>query len=514
MSDMYDFNVNDLNAIGDQNNVPGNAPPTGSIPPTTTAQPADGTPTASVAPTTAAPLNIRTTNQENINTPKLPDGGEFVPTPQTAGQDEILNADKYKLSPTTPVTAQVAQTAQAAAPEAKAAETVQATTIGQNTPTTTAEQGQVSSQAQVEAAQQDGLSPELKAEFDSFKADLNAIGVDPNMTVQGQYSKLMADTADGNVPPWANLAYKKAQAEMAKRGISGSTTAGNAITTALMQAALPIAAQDAQVFKDLKLAVLDKKSQAVFLKAGYIAQMDMSNLNNRQQAAVVNAQSFLQMDMKNLDNRQQAAIINTQSRLQTLMSDQAAINSAKQFNASSVNQVNQFYADLGSRTDQFNASQSNSMAQFNTSQSNAIEQFNKSLANDREKFNTNNAVAIDQSNVAYLRNINTANTALKNQANMVNSTNLLNISNTALANEIQFYRDNAAYLFQANESGLDRANSIAVTQMQNEEWFKRYNTQQKDSFWSGVGNFLFNVGANAMDNVKIGGTDGVIGNGT
>jgi len=516
MSDLYTFNVNDILAANDvaQNGMAGNVPtattPAGAAPP-----PADGTtPTATLpagTPPTATPPaspNARQINQNNVTNPTLPDGTEFVPTPQTVGQGEMLEADKYKVGAPKPLPTATATATQAAAPKPVGAETVEATTISGQTPQVAAEQGQVSQQAQVEAAQQQGLSPELKAEFDSFKSELDAIGVDANMTVQGQYSKLMADTADGQVPPWANLAYKKAKEEMARRGISGSTTAGNAITTALMQAALPIAAQDAQVFKDLKLATLDKKAQATFLKAGYIAQLDTNNLNNRQQAAVYNAQAFLAMDMKNLDNRQQSAIINTQARLQTLMSDQAAINTAKQFNASSINQVNQFYADLGARTEQFNASQTNAMSQFNASQTNAMGQFNQALEIDRQKFNTSNAMAIDQSNTQYLRNINTANTALKNQANMYNTQNLLNISNTALANEIQLYRDNAAYLFQANESSLDRANAIAVTSMQNEEWFKRYNKQQKDSFWSGVGNFLFDVGKDILSDFDFSGGNG------
>ena len=476
--------------------------------------PADGGPVGTYgADSVGTELTAPQINQANIANPQLPNGATVQPVLQEVDKSLITDPNKFALDKQAPVQAVKAEAAQASQVIQQPTATVDAATIGPNAPQTTAEQGQVSTQAQVEAQQQQGLSPELKTELDAFNAELSAIGVDPNMTVQGQYAQLMQGFDNGGVPAWAQGAYKAATQRLAARGMSGSTMAGEAISTAIMQAALPIAVQDAQVFKDMKLAVLDKKAQGVFLRAGFIANLDMNNLNNRQQAAVVNAQSFLAMDFKNLDNRQQAAIINTQSRLQGMLSDQSAINSAKQFNASSVNQSNQFYAGVNADISKFNAGQITAVNQFNAGQTNAISTFNAQQQSAREEFNAKNATLIDQANTVYQRNINTQNTALINQANMVNSQNLVSISNAAMANEIQIWRDQASYLFQANENGLDRANAIAVTSMQNEEWFKRYSQQQKDSFWSGVGNFLFGAAGNILDDIKIGGENGVLGDG-
>ena len=437
-------------------------------------------------------------NRANIANPQLPNGATVTPTLQTVDKNLLTAPNKFALDKQKPLEAATVQAAQAAQVIQQPTATVDAATIGNNAPQTTAEQGQVTNQAQVQAQTQNGLSPELKSELDTFNAELAAIGVDPNMTVQGQYAQLMQGFDNGGVPAWAQGAYKAATQRLAARGMSGSTMAGEAISTAIMQAALPIAVQDAQGFKDMKLAVLDKKAQGVFLRAGFIANLDMTNLNNRQQAAVVNAQSFLAMDLKNLDNRQQAAIINTQSRLQTMLADQSAINSAKQFNASSVNQSNQFYAGVNADISKFNVGQLNATNQFNAGQTNAISTFNAQQQAAREEFNAKSAQLIDQANLVYQRNINTSNTALINQANMVNSQNLVSISNAAMANEIQIWRDQASYLFQSTESSLDRANNIAVTGMQNEEWFKRYGQQQKDSFWNGVGNFIFGAAGNII----------------
>lgn len=461
-----------------------------------------------VTPPPPAPPTPPEQNRANITNPTLPNGAQVNPVLQTADPSLVTDPNKFQQTPVTPVTTATAPAATQAKPAEKPeVERVEASTISGATPQATAEQGAISQGAVVQAEQQQGLSSELKGALDTFNAELNAVGVDPNMTVQGQYTKLMQGFDNGGVPTWASGAIKVANQRLAARGLSASTMAGEAVSSAVMQAAMPIAAQDAQVFKDLKLAVLDKKAQGAFLRAGFIAQLDTANLNNRQQAAVMNAQSFLAMDMKNLDNRQQTAIVNTQARLQALMSDQAAINSARQFNAASTNQVNQFYAGLSAETDRFNTSQVNAMRQFNAGETNAMSRFNSEQDARRTEFNTRNAVIIDQANTQYLRGISTQNNAMINQANMVNSQNLVNISNTAMANEIQLWRDGASYIFQAHENELDRTTQLAINTMQNQEWFRRYNTQQKDSFWSGIGNFLLGAAGNVLEDYLDGGLD-------
>ena len=482
------------------NTVPGNVDETGgTAPPDNNNTPVPKDPAAPpVTPPT--PAQAPETNRANITNPALPAGATATPVLQTADPSLITNPNKFSAGPATTAPASIVPFANTApTPEKPEAEKVAPHTVSGSTPQATAQEGTVGANSLVTAEQQNGLSTELKSTLDNFQAELSAIGVDPNMTVQGQYTQLMSGFDNGGTPPWAASAMKRANQIMAARGMGSSTMAAEAITTAMMQAALPIAVSDAQVFKDMKLAVLDKKAQGVFLRAGFVSQLDMQNLNNRQQAAVVNSQSFLAMDMKNLDNRQQTAIINTQARLQTLLSDQSAINTAQQFNAASKNQINQFYAGMQADISKFNNAQSNEMQRFNAGETNATNRFNTQQENTRREFDVRNSVIIDQANTQYLRGINTSNNAMINQANMVNSQNLVNISNTAMANEIQLWRDGASYLWQGAENDKDRALQMSINGTQNAEWFKRYNTQQKDSFWNGVGNFLFSAGSNILE---------------
>lgn len=432
----------------------------------------------------------RQTNYSQVTNPQLPNGAQFTPVSQQAGAGEIRDPNAFTVDPNS-VRAQLytANSQTATAPGAGQAHTYNATQVNPDGAQMEAAQGQVSQDAQVKAAQGQ-LSEATLTELNKY-AEM-AASFDPRALVQTQYAELM-DFGPDEIPGWAKGALKAAEQQMAARGMGGSSMAAEASVAALMQAAMPIAQQDAAVFNGLMLKKMDQKAQATFLKAGYLAEMDMANLNNRQQAAVLNAQAFLQMDMANLGNLQQAAVVNTQSRLQAMLSNQAADNAAKQFNAESQNQVDMFFAQLEAQISMFNAEQSNAMSQYNTGQANAMSQFNANLKNAREQFNTQNRTVIDQSNAEYLRQINTQNTTMQNQANYVNAMNMLNISNAAMANEILFARDLAHFTFQSSENSLNRAQNIALTQMANDLSLQRYDAVMSRQTAANLGAWATNL---------------------
>ena len=77
----------------------------------------------------------------------------------------------------------------------------------------------------------------------------------------------MAQFADGKVPPYAAGAIRNANAVMAQRGLSASSMAGMAIMQAAMESSLPIAAQDAQVFREINLSNINNKQKLPWLNA-------------------------------------------------------------------------------------------------------------------------------------------------------------------------------------------------------------------------------------------------------
>ena len=451
-------------------------------------------------------------------------------------------------------------------------------------------QRQVTAPEQVAAAIGDSrFLDATQAAQSGFVSDMKGatMQVTPDMTVEGQLTRLSAQFDEGQVPPWAAGVVRTANAQMAARGLSASSMAGAAITQAIMEASVPIAVQDAQTYYQTAVKIMDNEQQArltntqnnmnidlantsnrqqtalakmqvqaalagqslsnqqqanvlnaerfaeaanlnftqeqqrVFTNskmietiglanlsnrqaatlqnAATLANMDTANLNNRQQAAVLSAQNFMQMSMANLTNAQQAEVINQQARMQGMLSDQASLNAAEQFNATSQNQVNQFYDTLSTNISQFNSSQSNAKEQFNAGQANALQQFRATMQNQREQFNVKNSVEIAQSNAAWRRNVNTANTAAVNAANQINATNYLSISNTALNNIWQQYRDEADYAYSSAENAKDRTFNYAMAVLEAKVNKDMYDQYLDEASSNAIGGFLTSLGIAYID---------------
>ena len=340
-------------------------------------------------------------------------------------------------------------------------------------------------------------------------------------SVKTELDTLMQDFQGGNPPSWAAGAMRNAAAAMAARGLSASSMAGMAIVQAGMEAALPIAQIDAsnkqevallnaeqratflgmefdqefqtkvrnaariseianinfsaeqqialenaRMAQTVDLANLDNRQAKVMADAALLSQIDLANLNNRQAANVQNAKSFLQMDLSNLSNEQQMQVLKAQETSQSILSDAAAINAAKQFNATSENQTNQFFAGLGSQVQRFNAEQINAINRFNAGEVNAISQFNAAQTNARDQFNAQNHLIVAQANAAWAQAITTAANAAANQANRDAALVANNLTSTMYNNAIQRERDLLAWAWQSGESERDRITKLAEAQIE------------------------------------------------
>ena len=447
-------------------------------------------PTGAVKPTSA---NQTTSNKATslieslVSSPTLPTGTTISPQLQNVATNELV---------TTPgVTGTVA----AATPTGPTAPTVTGTTPGA-TQTVTAPT--MPNYAQYTGASA-GTVPTATAATGTVSTP--AVGqtgtITSDATVKGQLESLQNEVstalASGNpMPVWARGAAKATEAAMAARGMSQSSMAAEALAEGIMNAAIPIAAADAQTYKD----------------------MIFQNLANNQQAAITNAQSYLKMDMANLSNTQQANLQNIQARQSFLLSDQAAANAAYQFNATSQNQVNQFYDNMSATLSQQNASRADAMKQYATSEANkisalnaqnniqvdeanaqresAINQFNATLSNQRQQFNVNNQREIDQSNVVWRRGINTANTAAVNAANQTNAQNLLNLSNWAMSAAWQQWRDEASWVNTASENDQNRNHNLAMAALERSTAVDLQDQASKDSMYQMIGKFGFDFLSN------------------
>ena len=406
-----------------------------------------------------------------LSTPTLPTGTTITPQVQQVASNELMSATGGSAlsgalaaaAPTTPTTpAATAATAPTATtstvPTAQAGTQMTAAQVGSAIPTATAQVGT--------------LSQPMTAQTGAITSDA---------TVKGQLEGLQTDVstalAQGTaMPVWARGAAEATKAAMQERGMGASSMMAEALAEGIMKSAIPIAAADAEAYK----------------------QMIFQNLNNRQQAAVTNANGYLQMDMANLSNKQQTSLANLTTRQAFLLSDQAASNAAAQFNATSTNEVNKFYDNLigqqftnteSNKISAINAQNQVAVDKANTDRTTAINQFNATLDNERQKFNSDNQRTIDQSNVTWRRAINTANTTAVNATNQLNAQNLLELSNYSLSNLWQQWRDEASWVNSASETSANRAHNAALAALERTTELDVKNEDQKTKMYEMLGRF-------------------------
>ena len=277
-----------------------------------------------------------------------------------------------------------------------------------------------------------------------FTEQIQAAEATPSVqaTVAGQLEQLTEGFDAGNPPAWAAAGIRQANAALAKRGLSGSSLAGQAVIQAMMEQALPIAQADAETFSRFEERNLSNRQQRAMLaaeqRAAFIGQefdqafqarvlnaakvsdianmnftaeqnialensraantMNMANLSNKQALVMAQAAALGNLDMANLSNLQQAAVQNAQNFLQMDMANLSNQQQAEMFSATSrvqalfndaaaKNAMSQFNAREQNQSDQFFANLATTVSQFNAAQSNAMSQFNAQEKNVIERFN-------------------------------------------------------------------------------------------------------------------------------
>ena len=427
------------------------------------------------APTTEELVSEEMLQQAGLDSttdPSLPKDTSITGTQLQEKSNELLSQQTLGASPNVSTYLSPTTNLDVSVPQSSNVSTYSAYTTP-NTPTASAVTGTLYSQAIIGNIQ--------GAVSQSSQASAAQGTVDPKATVQYQLSELFKSIGTGtNLPAWASPAVQKVSAIMAQRGLGASSMASAAMTQAVMESAIPIAAADAKTYSQMELVNLSNEQAATMQNAMVYASMDRSNLDARMNAATNNARNFLSIDLANLTNQQKTNELDYQGKLQSLFNDQAATNAASQFNAKTQNEVDMFFKELGSQVDNANKNRIAAQTQFNTDQANAQGRFVAQLQDSREKFNQNMSLQINQNNAQWRRNINTANTTLENETNRINAQNLLQINQTALANVWQRYRDEASWLMQSAENAKARAHQVAMFAQESNFDKSMYETQTKD----------------------------------
>jgi len=349
-------------------------------------------------------------------------------------------------------------------------------------------------------------------------SELAKLSAQEKITLANLTSKNQADSENMTANNVANLQNfeKRMQAAQVNAQLAqqlGLADLSNAQSSAMLNAQLnanldmkdldfeqQAAIANSQFMQTLTLKNLDNRQQAALQEATLLSQRDIAEADLATKASIENARNFLQRDLTDLGNEQQSSVLEAQLKQQRLLSNQAAQNAAKQFNATSDNQMQQFVANLESNLRQFNVSQANNMSQFNTTEKNRmaaidagndleaakftkqlslqVDQYNAENEFRREQWNAANAQAIEQSNIQWRRQANLANTAAENAANQEAARQSFQLTTTEQNFMWQQLRDEVSYLRQGYENDQQRRTTLFATALANEgESFSSKNIQ-------------------------------------
>ena len=291
---------------------------------------------------------------------------------------------------------------------------------------------------------------------------------DTKATVMGQLDiisqQFTGPDGEAIIPSWAQSTARNVSRIAAFKGMSG-TAATAALSTAIMEATLPIAQQEAKFFQTVTLTNLDNKQTATINRANVLSKMDQLNLDARMQTAIENSKAFLAIDLKNLDNEQQMAVVNTQARVQSILEDAKSENAARMFAADAANDFQKFYDELGASISKFNVEQMNSMAKFNAGEINDTREFNATLENRREEFYNTMQYNIDLSNAKWRQEITMAEAEMAYEAAALDVKNLFDITTEAQSRLWDRADALLDYSWKSSESSLDREMKILVAQI-------------------------------------------------
>ena len=332
-------------------------------------------------------------------------------------------------------------------------------------------------------------------------------------TVQGQLVGLMEQFEGTTPPPWAAGAVRLANQQMAARGLSASSMAGQAIVQAAMEAALPIAQADAATQAQFEAQNLsnrqaramlaaeqrakflgqefDQDFQARVLRASKISDianmnftadqqvqlenarfaqtMNIENLNARQGMVLAQASALASLDLANLNNRQQAAVQNAQNFLQISMANLSNEQQTEVFKTQQ--NINSMLTDQAATnaSAQFNAQSENQANQFYDNITATINQFNAEVLNAQERFNAGQENAMAQFNAE-----------MKNQREQFNAQNQLVVDQSNATWRREIATADTAAINRANE--LNAINTLDISNTAYNNLWQMYSDQMKFAF--------------------------------
>lgn len=288
--------------------------------------------------------------------------------------------------------------------------------------------------------------------------------LDSKATVMGQMDiiskQFIGPNGEPKIPPWAQSIARATSRSINLSGLTG-TAATAVMSTAIMEATLPIAEEEANLFNTLVRDNLSNRQEMTINRANVLSNMEMNNQDAQVTANVETAKNFMNLQLQNLDGEQQMAIVDFEARVQSILEDAKQVNLARKFAAESIMDMDKYYDNIAAQIIMQNSREINAMERHNSGEINATRRFNAELEDSRQKWYADMQYTIDSSNASWRREITLEESRMKFEAASRDIQNLFSLSVEA-QNQLWDRADSILdYVWKSSETGIDREYRLA-----------------------------------------------------
>lgn len=281
-------------------------------------------------------------------------------------------------------------------------------------------------------------------------------------TVQGQLAQMFADSPNGETPRWAKPAVDKVESILAARGFSNSTVARDALYSAIITSATPIAQADAQVYQSAYNMTAQNRQQVELANAAQQANFQLTNLNNRQQTALANAAMYVDVAKLNFTAEQQRQLANAQTYADIAKMNLSNKQQVELVNAAARIDVGKFNMTQAQQSQLANADKEFNMAQLNLNNKQQALLLASTQYVDLTKLNLTNKQQMALTKATSLEDLQKLNLTNQQQASIINAANKIDLTKFNLTQKQQAILANAdkSFTLQQMDFNADQQNKI------------------------------------------------------
>jgi hypothetical protein len=310
------------------------------------------------------------------------------------------------------------------------------------------------------AAQTDIEAAKRTLDYGDAAANAAVANLPQEALVTTQLNNLLSAMEQDQMPAWAQPALSQVESVLAARGMGKSSIGRDALFNAVIQAAVPLAQSNATALQQRAQQNLANQQQVNVLNAQLQQERGMAEGTAIANFLSQNTQLTQQMNLANLNNRQQMEMANLEYQFQTNRENMTATQQANLENMRAELQVavnnSQVKTNLG-------------LANLSNKQQAALT--NAQIAANMDITNLGNRQQAALANSQFMQTMSMQNLNNQQQAAILNATNMASMDMANLNANQQAQAENAKAFLAMDMANLTNAQQAAVINQQTRQQF-------------------------------------------